>query len=92
MKSFIRLGINKMEIDWGKHFELINHSKLFQEKDYLNNMPYYTIDDNDNEIIRYGLGAKKKLYEVKERLDLLGYSLKEIEELFNNEKKNMNFI
>lgn len=91
MGSYISLRINKMEIDWGKNYNFRNHSKLFQEKDHGNNIPYYTVDDNDKEFVEYGLGAKKKLYEVKERLDLLGYSLKEIEQLYNNIKEGYEF-
>lgn len=91
MGSYISLGINKMEIDWGKNSSFRNYSKLFQEKDHGLNIASYDIDENDEEVIEYKLGAKKTLYEVRERLDLLGYSLKEIEKIYDNNMKEYEF-
>jgi hypothetical protein len=83
MGSIITLGINKMEIDWGKNNVFSNHSSLFQKGDFEQKIPYYTVDDEDEVIIQYENGAKKKLKDIKERLDLLGYDLKGIEEKYN---------
>lgn len=83
MGSIITLGINKMEIDWGKNNVFSNHSCLFQKGDFEQKIPYYTVDDEDEVIIQYENGAKKKLKDIKERLDLLGYDLKEIEKKYN---------
>lgn len=80
MGSMITLGIGKMELDWGKNNVFNNHSCLFQKED-IKIVPYYY---SDNEI-EYKKGFSKNIISVKRRLDLLGYSLHEIEELFNEE-------
>lgn len=80
MGSMITLGIGKMELDWGKNNMFNNHSCLFQKED-IKIVPYYY---SDNEI-EYKKGFSKNIISVKRRLDLLGYSLHEIEELFNEE-------
>ncbi len=72
-----------MEIDWGKNNYFNNHSKLFQMQDFGKQVPYYYIDDNDNEIIEYKEGASKQLSEVKQRLEMLGYTLQNIEKMYN---------
>ena len=83
MGSIITLGINKMEIDWGKNNVFSNHSSLFQSKDYVQKIPYYAVNDEDDTIIEYEIGAKKKLKDIKDRLDLLGYDLKRIEKKYS---------
>ena len=80
MGSMITLGIGKMELDWGKNNMFNNHSCLFQKED-IKIVPYYY---SDNEI-EYKEGFSKNIMSVRRRLDLLGYSLYEIEELFNEE-------
>lgn len=57
-----------------------DHSCLFQKED-IKIVPYYY---SDNEI-EYKEGFSKNIMSVRRRLDLLGYSLYEIEELFNEE-------
>ena len=78
MGSMVTLGIEKMELDWGKNNVFINHSCLFQKED-IKIVPYYYSDDE----IEYKKGFSKNIVSVKRRLDLLGYSLREIEETFN---------
>lgn len=80
MGSMITLGIGKMELDWGKNNVFNNHSCLFQKED-IKIVPYYY---SDNEI-EYKKDFSKNIMSVKRRLDLLGYSLHEIEELYNKE-------
>ncbi|KXB69457.1 HEPN/Toprim-associated domain-containing protein [Peptoniphilus sp. DNF00840] len=80
MGSMITLGIGKMELDWGKNNVFNNHSCLFQKED-IKIVPYYYSDDE----IEYKKGFSKNIMSVKRRLDLLGYSLHEIEELYNEE-------
>lgn len=80
MGSMITLGIGKMELDWGKNNVFNNHSCLFQKED-IKIVPYYYSDDD----IEYKKGFSKNIMSVKRRLDLLGYSLQEIEELYNEE-------
>lgn len=90
MGSIITLGIEKMELDWGKNYFFSDHSKLFQKDDYNYKIPYFYIDDEGNEIVEYKNGARKPLMDVKERLDLLGYSLNKLEELYNEHCKIFN--
>lgn len=79
MGSYINLGINKLDVDWGKNCNFANHSKLFQKKDFEIEVPYYYADN----IIEYKKGAKKTLREIKGRLDLLGYDLKSLKKIYN---------
>ena len=80
-----------MEIDWGKNNNFNNHSKLYTLDEFNKDIPYYDIDDNDKEVIKYEKGAVAKLSDVKERLDLLGYSLKDIERQYNEALKEYDF-
>ena len=91
MGSIITLGIKKMEIDWGKNNSFNNHSKLYTLEEFDNDIPYYDIDEEDKETIRYEKGAITKLSNVKDRLDLLGYSLKEIEQQYKETVKEYEF-
>lgn len=74
MGSMITLGIGKMELDWGKNNMFHNHSCLFQKED-IKMVPYYYSDDD----IEYRKGLSKNIKSVMRRLDLLGYSLHDIE-------------
>ena len=49
-------------------------------------VPYFYSDDN----IEYRKGLSKNIKSVKRRLDLLGYSLHDIEEIFNEDLKSIN--
>lgn len=91
MGSYIILGINKMEIDWGKNNNFSNHSKLFQKEDFDKDIPYYYVDDDGNEIIKYEKGAQKPLLEVKERIELLGYDLKSLKKKYYEARKEYEF-
>ncbi len=85
MGSMITLRIGKMELDWGKNNMFNNHSCLFQKKD-IKMVPYFYSDDD----IEYRKGLSKNIKSVKRRLDLLGYSLHDIEEIFNEDLKSIN--
>lgn len=96
MGSIITLGINKMEIDWGKNNTFNDHSKLFQAKDYDKDIPYFYIEDIDDENnykekIVYAKGACKKLSDIKDRLDLLGYDLLSCKKLYNEMLKEYEY-
>lgn len=91
MGSIISLGIKKMEIDWGKNNVFNNHSKLYRLEETDIDIPYYDVDDYDKEIIKYEKGAVAKLSYIKERLELLGYSLKEVESEYNEAIKEYEF-
>lgn len=84
MGSMITLGIGKMELDWGKNNIFNNHSCLFQKED-IKMVPYYYSDDD----IEYRKGLSKNIKSVMRRLDLLGYSLHDIEEIFNEDLKSI---
>lgn len=77
MGSIITLGIGEMEVDWGKNWRFNDYSKLFLPNDK-KNIPYYYADN----IVENKSGYSKKLSEVKERLELLGYSKHNLETLF----------
>ncbi|CAC9447740.1 hypothetical protein BSPLISOX_711 [uncultured Gammaproteobacteria bacterium] len=68
MGSMITLGIGGLELDWGKNNFYNNHSILFKSTD-IKNTSYYYIGD----IVEYKKGLSRKIYEIKRRLDLLGY-------------------
>lgn len=84
MGSMISLGVGKMEIDWGKNNMFRDHSALFTDGD-IKDIPYYYAGPEENEIItEYHEGFSRNLSLIKRRLDLLGYSLKKVEKLYND--------
>lgn len=77
MGSYITLGVGELELDWGKNYSFRDYSKLFlpsNKKD----IPYYYADD----IVELKPGYSISLNQVKSRLELLGYSLKNLSSLF----------
>lgn len=82
MGSMISLGVGTMEIDWGKNNCINYHSSLFKPED-VKQIPYYYLDDYDSYITEYKEGYSRKLSSIKLRLDLLGYTLKKIEKMYN---------
>ncbi len=82
MGSMISLGVGTMEIDWGKNNCINYHSALFQPED-VKQIPYYYVDDEDSYITEYKEGYSRKLSSVKQRLNLLGYTLKTIKTMYN---------
>lgn len=78
----ITLGIGRLEIDWGKNSSYTNHSALFQHED-IKLIPYYYVDpDTDEPIIEMKEGLSRKLKNIKSRLDLLGYDINSIQDMF----------
>lgn len=83
MGSMISLGIGRMEIDWGKNNVFVNHSVLFTESD-IKQIPYYYYDsDTEKEFVEYKEGLSCKLSVVKRRLNMIGYSMFECEQKYN---------
>ena len=80
MESMIRLGIERMEIDWRKNNFCDDHSCLFQKEDS-EIVPYYYANDE----VKYKKGFLKNINSIKRRLNLLGYTLNKIENMFNEE-------
>jgi len=76
--SYITLGIEGTDIDFEKNFSFRDHSKLFLPADK-KKIPYVYGD----EIIQMRDGYARVLSSVKNRLDLLGYSMKSVEEKYN---------
>lgn len=86
MGSLITLGLGQLEIDWGKNFHSRNHSKLFLPSD-LSDVTYFYFDDHEQKTVKETLpGYSTKLINVKRRLELLGYTLPNIEFMFNSQK------
>lgn len=71
MGSLISLGVGELELSWGKNNFFNDYSRLFLPSDK-KDIAYYYADN----IVKYRPGFSRKLKDVKERLDLLGYSLK----------------
>lgn len=82
MGSMITLGIGNMEIDWGKNSFYTDHSALFKVSD-IKLIPYYYVDTDSDEIVTVMKeGYSSKLSNVKRRLDLLGYSIPKLKEMY----------
>tara|TARA_R110002110_G_scaffold414951_1_gene646859 strand:+ start:158802 stop:160046 length:1245 start_codon:yes stop_codon:yes gene_type:complete len=77
----ISLALGKLEVDWGKNSFYSDHGALFQSNDF-KPIPYYYAGDKwpeDDPIVEMEEGLAKPLCQVKDRLELLGYTLKSIE-------------
>lgn len=82
MGSMITLGIGNMEIDWGKNSSYTDHSALFKLSD-IKLIPYYYVDIGSDEIITVMKeGYSRKLSNVEKRLDMLGYSISRLKEMY----------
>lgn len=79
MGSEITLGINGIEFDYGMNEFFHNHSRLFHKNEI--KMEYYYYADNYKE---KKLAFSKKLSKVKLRLELLGYTLKNVKNKYIN--------
>ena len=77
MGSMITLGIGEMEVDWGKNWYFNDYSKLFLPTDK-KAIPYYYADN----IVENKQGYSRKLSEVKDRLELLGYSIHNLRNIY----------
>ena len=70
MGSLISLGVGRLEVDWGKNAMFRNHSTLFLPSD-LKAATYYYADNIRERKPAY----VRKLESVKQRLELLGYTM-----------------
>ncbi len=85
MYKIINLGIENFEIDWGKNHTNRDYSNLFQEIDLSDDINYYYSSNNEPYYtITKKKGAKKSLKDIRDRLDLLGYSIQNIKQLYDN--------
>lgn len=78
MGSMITLGIGDMEVDWGKNWYFNDYSKLFLPTDE-KAIPYYYAYD----VIEYKPGYSRKMGSIKDRLELLGYSIHNLRNIYH---------
>lgn len=88
MWSIITLGIKKFEIKWWKKFSFNNRSKLYTKKDFESKAKYYYVSDEDKLIVEEKEGASSKLKNVKERLNLLGYNMYNLKNMYDEGLKD----
>lgn len=79
MGTMITLGVGKLEINWGKNDIFENFCDLFQPDDW-KDIKYYYADN----IVKIKKGYSRSLSLVKPRLDLLGYTLKDIKNIYES--------
>ena len=79
MGTMISLGIGKLEIDWGKNDVFESFCDLFQPDDW-KDIKYYYADN----VVEVKKGYSRQLSLVKPRLDLLGYTLQDIKNIYQN--------
>lgn len=78
MGSYAGLSLGKLEVAWSKNECLLSHSELFQE----NCLRFARLDDSEDESKREWYELKLEL--VKDRLELLGYTLEYAKKQFEN--------
>ena len=78
MGSMITLGIGEMEVDCGKNNYFNDYSKLFLPSNKKNILYHYA-----NNIVEYKPGFSRPLGDIKERLDMLGYSIDNLRGLYD---------
>jgi HEPN/Toprim N-terminal domain 1 len=87
MGSVITLGLNNIafELNWGKLLSQQNFSQLFQRTDLQTVDFLFLVDEGERFVITpsQGVGFKKSLSNIKDRLDLLGYRLDTLKDRFN---------
>ncbi|SHM92385.1 HEPN/Toprim-associated domain-containing protein [Mucilaginibacter sp. OK098] len=80
--EYLSLGVGKLEIEWRKYiFGMDDHFALFQPEDKTDVLYYF----DDDEVIksRTGQGYSKSLGDVRERLNMLGYSYRKLPPMLN---------
>jgi hypothetical protein len=92
MGSMIHLAVGRLEVDWGKNQGFRDHSALFQGEPDVADVPYYYVageDSTDVEddtqwkpIVEFKKGMSKPLFQVIERLILLGDTFGQCEREF----------
>ena len=78
MGSVINLSLGALELDWGKNSFFRNHSALFKPDD-VRPAPYYYADG----VIEEKTAFVRSLKSIVRRLDLLGYTLRDCERLYD---------
>ncbi|MFO1112947.1 MAG: HEPN/Toprim-associated domain-containing protein [Rhodospirillales bacterium] len=86
MGALIHLSVGRLEIDWGKNSTFADHSSLFQSTDLMQVSYYYVADGSEGEqdeqgnyhfdfVTEYRDGLSKPLWQVIDRINLLGHTL-----------------
>lgn len=91
MENIITLGINKFEIDWGKNHQINDYSEIFSKESSRKEIEYHYIKDNLKKEIVTKIGASQKLSEIKDRLDLIGYTLFECKKKYDQIVRELNY-
>jgi hypothetical protein len=86
MGSVITLGIGRLNIDWAKNDYFINHSKLFLPNDKKSAPYYYVTYDTGEPIVEDKIAFARQLKLVKRRLELLGFTLENAWETYEDGK------
>ena len=86
MGSVVTLGLGQLEIDWGKKWSYINHSKLFLPGDVKPISYYYFNPETEEVTEEIKPGLARPLRSVKRRLELLGYTLSEAKRCFEEDQ------
>jgi len=92
MGSMIQLSVGNLQVDWGKNSGFTDHSAFFQTSD-VTLVPYYYVvegseyTDGAGETqwkitVEYKEGLSKPLFEVKDRITLLGHTIEHCRQEF----------
>lgn len=78
MGTMICLALGRLEVDWGKNNFFSNHGALFQAGDLKPVASYYAGTDwpEGDPIVEMDEGFGKPLWQVRDRLELMGYTLR----------------
>lgn len=84
MGTMISLALGRLEVDWGKNNFFSDHGHLFQASD-LKQVPTYYASESWPEgepVVEMGEGFGKPLRHVRDRLELMGYTLRSVEHIY----------
>ena len=82
MGSIITLGLERLEIDWGKNWNFTDHSKLFLPTDIAPALYHYVEADTGEPVTETKPAYVRPLRSVIRRLELLGYSLADCRRIY----------
>ncbi|MFF5384178.1 HEPN/Toprim-associated domain-containing protein [Pedobacter suwonensis] len=89
-EEYLYLGLGQLEIDWSKGSFQKDHTILFKTGDRKDiSYFYYNEDEPKKFSTKKAPGYGKKLIEVKDRLDLLGYSFKNLPKLLREQFEHL---
>jgi hypothetical protein len=81
MGTMISLAVGRLAVDWGKNNFFSDHGTLFQTTDLKRVPSYYASDvwPDGEPIVEMNEGFGKPLGHVRDRLELMGYTLRSVE-------------